>query len=260
MNYFNLDVLGIGAHPDDIEFCCPGVFLVFKKKGYKTGIIDLTRAELSTRGDTKTRAEETDAASKLLGLTIRENLDIPDGWINPYSHYDQEATLDRNNSHLVKVVSAIRRLRPEIIITPYDEERHPDHVATSQLVTKAIFLAGLEKFKTPEGAEKFIAKQVIYFQMRYAFRPSFIVDVSDVYSEKQSVINCYKSQLSPIPDPAHPKIRSTMTAIESRDRYYGALIGTEYGEPFYTRNTVGIADPVSFYKENPYCKANFCLE
>ena len=132
----NLDVLVFAAHPDDAELSMGGTIARFTSQGLKVGVVDLTKAELSTRGDVKTRANETAAASKILKLKIRENLGIEDG------------NISITPNSIKKVVQAIRKHKPSIVFAPYFNDRHPDHIDVSKLVKRAVFSSGLEKFKT----------------------------------------------------------------------------------------------------------------
>ena len=130
---YGIDVLAFGPHPDDVEIFCGGVLITLADLGYRTGILDLTRGELASQGTVDERAREAEEAAKVMGLAIRENLGLPDGFI------DQGA----NSPHLPLAVEAIRRHRPELLLVPWIEERHPDHVAASGLMTRALFFAGL---------------------------------------------------------------------------------------------------------------------
>ena len=248
---YSFDVVAFGPHPDDVEISCGGLMIKLAKAGYTTGIVDLTRGELGTRGTVETRKLEAEAASKILGLKHRENLDLPDGGINPY---DTAA-----GAQLTKVVSTIRKLRPEIILLPYHREgRHPDHSAGSALVARAVFLAGLDKFRAGE-AERFTPRQVIYYQMRNQFDPSFLVDISEVAELKMKAIQAYATQFGTGigTDAARADPTTLLSsgkvelAISGRQRFYGAMIGVDQAEAFYVFTALGIADPVSFFRANP---------
>lgn len=239
---FNTNVLAIGAHPDDVEFCCAGVLIRANRLGYSTGIVDLTKGEASSRGTVDSRARETQAASAAMGLTFRENLGLADCALSEHS-----------SEQLRSVVRVIRRHKPEIIIVPYWEERHPDHVAASHLVTKAVFLSGVAKFDPSVSESTHTVQQVLYYLFRYTARPSFILDITDCFEQKMLAIRCYASQLG-IDSPAtEPETLAssplTIPSFEARDRYYGAMIGAGYGEPFITRNILGVSDPVMPFRK-----------
>lgn len=242
-----LDILAIAAHPDDIEICCGGYLAKAKEQGYTTGALDLCEGELATRGTPETRAEETRIASSKLELDYRDNLKLPDGAIG---------VDDTNRSQLSKLVHKLRELRPEFVLAPYWQGRHPDHVGASDLVTKACFYADLKNFDP--GLERYSPKQVLYFQMRYEFKPSFIVDISSVYQQKEAAINAYGSQF------VGNKVKEeqtlinstdTMGVVRARDKHIGAMIGVEYGEAFLTRNIIGIKDPITHFRNNPSDKS-----
>lgn len=240
-----IDILGIAAHPDDVELSCAGTMLLAKKLGKRTGILDLTYAELSTRGTLESRKNETDAASTILGLDWRNNLGLPDGNIE----------ITRENVH--KVVKVIRELRPTILLTPHHSERHPDHEAASELVKKASFFAGLRKVETKgdDGSmqEPYRPLLVLHFMQTYTFDPSIIIDVSSVFQERMKAVNAFSSQLGVsktgkrVDVDNEPDTFLTQSGfyewIEARARHYGMIIGAEFGEPFWTYEAVGTRDP-----------------
>ncbi|HEY0705317.1 MAG TPA: bacillithiol biosynthesis deacetylase BshB1 [Polyangia bacterium] len=263
---FGLDLLAFGAHPDDVEICCGGLLALSAARGHRTGIVDLSRGELSTSGTPELRAQETAAASQILGLAVRENLGFPDGFINPYAGYDDEPTQRAHTTQVARVVSVLRRLRPAIVVMPWTHERHPDHEATAALVTKALFFANVRKFATADqpALPPFSPREVLRYPMRYDFgTPSFVVDISPVVERKAAAIAAYASQLgqrapvAPAPSPASsasPLIASPLTveAFAARDRYHGAMIGVTAGEPYLTRNVLGLADPVAHFRDNRF--------
>ena len=165
-----LDIIAFSAHPDDVELSCGGTIAKMVKAGYKAGVIDLTEAELSTRGTIALRRKETEKASKVLNLSIRDNLKIPDGQI--------ENTLGNR----LKVINCIRKHQPEIILAPFFEDRHPDHVYTSTLISESNFYSGLSKLDgelTPHRA-----KNVLYYYQHMVDKPSFVVDITDEFDQK----------------------------------------------------------------------------
>lgn len=236
-----LDVLAVSPHPDDVEIWCGGTLAKLVSLGYRVGVVDLSRGELGTRGTPETRAAECAAATKVLQLAHRENLEFPDGAIGRTSRSD----LTRDDQ-LHYVVSALRRHRPELVFVPYWHERHPDHESASKLLTEAIFLAGLKKFGLGECSRP---RQVLYYQIRYEFQPSFIVDTSAHEQQKLEAVRCYGSQVQAGTDaPTLLSSELTLPALEARDRQYGAMIGVSFGEPFLMTNTLALPDPLGHFR------------
>lgn len=232
-----IDALAFSPHPDDAEMGCGGLLLKLKDKGYRTGIIDLTRAELSTNGNLKTREEEIKEASKILGLDIRENLGLEDA--NIKNDYDSR----------LKVISAIRKYRPGLALIPFWRDRHPDHENSYKLLKDAIFISGLKKFKT--GLDSYRPDVVINYMLHYEFKPSFIVDISQYYNKKFSAVAAYKSQFySDVAKKVMTHIASKyfFDIINSRHQYSGLKIRSEYGEPYYIESDIKIDDPLEFFK------------
>jgi bacillithiol biosynthesis deacetylase BshB1 len=167
-----LDVLAFGAHRDDIELTCAGTMIKLVDQGYSTGIIDITAGEMGTRGSAEERAAEAETAAKILRVQCRDNLGIPD------------ANIELSRENKLKVVKAIRKYKPRIVLLPYWEDRHPDHAHAGQLVFEAAFIAGLSKLDT--GQPKHRPEKLIYYMCHYEFKPSFIVDVTDQYERKMN--------------------------------------------------------------------------
>lgn len=226
-------VLAFGAHPDDVEIGCGGTILKLTDAGKRVVVVDLTRGELGTRGDVKTRAEEAERASALLGLTARENLGLPDG------HIRAEPEAKR------AVVRVIRKWRPEAVLVPYVEDRHPDHAHASSLVYEAAFLSGLRRFDAEDDAHR--PERVFYYLGWSDFEPTFIVDISEQFDRKMEAIYAFATQFradsSPDPetDLTHP---STAWRIRSRCAYYGSLIRRSYGEGFRVRGRLRADSPL----------------
>jgi bacillithiol biosynthesis deacetylase BshB1 len=231
-----LDVLAIAAHPDDIELCVGGALIKLARMGYKTGAIDMTRGESGTRGTPEIRAAEAERAAQLLGLSVRENLDLGDArvWANEESR--------------IKLVRALRRLRPRVVFTQFCEDPHPDHAHTSQLVREACHVSGLVKYDRESGQERWRPSCVAYFLFPRAVTPSFIVDISETSERKWEAIRAHASQFFN-PQATEPQSRVSAQAflseIEARDRYFGALIGVERGEAFFVREALNVGDPVA---------------
>jgi bacillithiol biosynthesis deacetylase BshB1 len=238
-NRESLDALAFGAHADDVELSCSGTIIKLAALGYRTGVIALTKGEMATRGSADIRTREFAEAGEIMGLTAHKMLDIPDGRI--------EASWENK----LKVIQEIRTFRPRIVFVPYWEARHPDHEHASHLVREAAYLAGLRKLDT--GQEPFRPHKVIFYQTRFEFQPSFIVDISDFHERKVRSILAYRSQFHNR-DKAEFGSDETllsrpefMDRITTRDRLYGAYIGAKYGEPFLIREFLKIEDPVAFF-------------
>ena len=231
-----LDVLAFAAHRDDIELTCGGTMIKLVDQGYRTGIVDLTAGEMGTRGSVQERAREAEEAAKILCVRCRDNLGIPD------------ADIEMNAENKLKVVGAIRRYRPRLVLLPYWEDRHPDHAHTSQLVFEAAFLAGLSKLDLDTRQPKHRPEKLVYYMCHYEFEPSFIVDVTEQYERKMEAILCFKSQVHNPNYPGEQTLISSaeyLESIEVRSRYYGGLIGKRHGEPFLVRERLEVADMTS---------------
>lgn len=234
-----LDALAFGAHADDVELACSGTILKLGALGYKTGIITLTRGEMATRGSAEMRAEEFAEASERMDLAVHKMLDIPDGRV--------ANTWDNK----IKIITEIRTYKPRIVFAPYWVARHPDHEETSHLVRKAAYLAGLKKLDT--GQEPFRPYKVLFYQTRFEFKPSFIVDISDFHEQKVKSILAYRSQFHQKNTAASGEEETLISRpefldrISTRDKQSGAYIGVRYGEPFLVREALKVDDPVAFF-------------
>ena len=230
-----VDVLAFSPHPDDADMGCGGLLLKLKSMGYKTGIIDVTEAELSSNGDPDTRKKETLNASKILKLDIRENLKISDG------------AVANNLENRLKIIEIIRKYKPSLAVIPYEKDRHPDHENSSKLLKDAIFISGLKNFKTDSQFHK--PKIVISYMLNYQFKPNFIVDISDYYIQKMEAFAAYKSQfLGEVGcQPTYINSKYFYDFITSRNKYYGLKINVEYGEPFFIESDIKIDNPVKFF-------------
>jgi bacillithiol biosynthesis deacetylase BshB1 len=239
-----LDVLAFGTHPDDLEIACGGTLIRLSRQGYRVGAVDLTRGELGTRGSARLRARETAAATRLLGLGPRVNLGLPDG------------NIELSQENLMAVIRLLRQLRPRLILAPYWQERHYDHVHASQLVSEAAFYSGLAKIDT--GQPSFRPFRILYYVGRIEFTPSFIVDITGEFEAKMKAIRCYRSQFHQGLATARSREPETLIstplaleALETLTRHYGAMIGARHGEPFVVREALEINDPVEFFRVLP---------
>ncbi len=229
-----LDILAFGVHPDDVELACAGTLMIEIANGKKVGIIDLTRGELGTRGTAETRKAEAAAAAEIIGVHVRENLGMRDGFFN------------NDEEHQLQVIKKIRQYQPEIVICNAVEDRHPDHGRSSKLVSDACFYAGLRKIETSvDGAEQtaWRPKYVFhYIQDRY-LEPDFIFDISSVFDRKLKSIQAYATQFNSEGNGEPQTYISTPTYFETiiaRHRMFGKRIGVEYGEGFITEKRIGI--------------------
>lgn len=228
----HVDVLAIVPHPDDAELLCGGTLAKAARQGHRTGIIDLTRGEMGTRGSVALRAEEAARASAVLGVSVRENLGFPDsGVVN-----SPEARRT--------VATVIRRLRPQVVITMAPRGRHPDHRVTSQLVRDACFLAGIRK--TDPSTEPHRPRKLLH---AIAYRedhvkPTFVVDISAEFERKLEAILCYASQFDGTTQAGevYPTGEPLADVIRHQSAHYGSLIRCAYGEPFWTQETMAVDD------------------
>jgi N-acetylglucosamine malate deacetylase 1 len=237
-----LDVLAIAAHRDDVEQTCGGTLLKMAQHGRRTGILDLTRGEMGTRGTAEERAQEAAEAAKILRVAWRQALDIPDGRV--------ENTWENR----LKVAHVIRKQRPRVLILPYWKGRHPDHYTASTLGYEACFLAGLAKLdlnlgSVDAGATKLPPHRpfkIVYATLYYDVRPTFVVDITELFEMRFQALMAYKSQFSDQEAgkdlfPAQAEIRAR---IEAMARFYGLLGGVTYAEPFLQKE-VGLIDDLT---------------
>lgn len=240
-----LDLLAFGVHPDDVELSCSGVLALEKANGKKTGIIDLTRGELGTRGTAEIRDQEAAAAAQILKVDIRENLRMRDGFFT------------NDEAHQRAIIQAIRTYQPEIVFCNAPEDRHPDHGRSSQLVEDAAFLSGLRRIETftkdGKPQDPWRPKYVFhYIQDRY-LEPDFIIDISSVFETKLASIRAYGTQFH------NPSLQEPQTYISTpdflegviaRSKMFGKMIGTAYGEGFISRKKIGLKGFTDFVKES----------
>ncbi len=221
-----LDVLVIAPHPDDAELGMAGSILQMRREGLQVGILDLTSGEPTPHGDPATRLCETEAATKVLGVTWRENL----GLVNR----EVESTLAARSA----LANVFRRTRPKHLFTPYWTDAHPDHTAATQLVEQARFWSKLTK-STLEGQPHHPERIFHYytFHLRQSPRPDFVVDISDVMDGKLEAIRCYQSQFVIGREQEAP---SLLERFETFAAYWGDMIGRRYGEPFTCREVVAL--------------------
>jgi len=237
-----LDVLALAAHRDDVEQTCGGTLLKMAQRGQRTGILDLTQGEMGTRGTAENRAQEAAEAARILRVAWRQALDIPDGRV--------ENTWENR----LKVARVIREQRPRVVILPYWKGRHPDHYTASTLGYEACFLAGLAKLdlsvaSADAGATKLLPHRpfkIVYATLYYDVRPTFVVDITELFETRFQALMAYKSQFSDQEAgkdlfPAQAEIRAR---IEAMARFYGLMGGVTYAEPFLQKE-VGLVEDLT---------------
>ena len=252
-----LDVLAFGPHPDDVELCCGGTLALLVANGWRVGVVDLTRGELATNGTPETRAAEAQQASAILGLHHRSNLGLPDGFLNPNAGYDGPALERSSTSQLARIVTVLRQLRPELVLAPWRNARHPDHAAASELITRACFFAGVGGFNPDPSTPRFRPKQLLYYPMGVQATATYVVDVSAHHTKKVAAIACYASQVHRNGGAQATNMNDPLRGeyLLARDRTWGAQIGAAFGEGFITQATLGVRDPVALFRANPFANA-----
>ena len=230
-----LDILAFGVHPDDVELGCAGTIISAIAEGKKVGIIDMTEGELGTRGTVETRYEEAAAAAKVMGVEVRENLKMEDGF---FKH---------NKTNLRAIIQVIRKYQPDIILCNAPEDRHPDHGRSAKMVVEAAFLSGLRKIQTKDNG---ISQDVWrpsyvfhYIQDRY-LQPSFVVDITDSFEKKMEAVNCYTTQFDAkgSKDPqTYISSPQFVESVKARALMLGKRIGVSYAEGFISEKTLGIS-------------------
>ena len=231
-----LDILAIGAHPDDVELGCAGTLLKHTDLGYKVGIIDLTKGELGTRGDAATRLKEVEASSKILGIHARENMGFEDGFFK------------NDKDHQLELIKIIRKYQPAVVLSNAKYDRHPDHAHSAQLTYEACFLSGLAKIETKLNGEiqpAFRPKVLYHYIQALHAEPGFSVDITEYYDRKLEAILAYKSQFHN-PDSGEPEtfISSLhfLEFVKARAIHFGVPIGVKYAEAFTVNRTMGVKD------------------
>jgi N-acetylglucosamine malate deacetylase 1 len=221
-----LDILAFGAHPDDVELGCSGTIAKEVNLGKKVGIIDLTRGELGTRGSVETRNSESAKASEILGVSVRENLDMRDGFFV------------NDEAHQMKIIQMIRKYQPEIVLCNAIDDRHIDHGKGSKLVSDACFLSGLRQIKTElngENQEAWRPKVVYHYIQWKNIEPDFVVDISAFMETKMQSVLAYGSQFydPKSNEPVTPiASKNFLDSIKYRAQDFGRLVGVEYAEGF----------------------------
>lgn len=235
-----VDILAFGVHPDDVELGCSGTLIAAVQEDKKVAVVDLTRGELGTRGNAATRKTEAENAAKVMGIHARENLEMADGFF------------EHDETNLKKVITIIRKYRPEIVLCNAPEDRHPDHGRSAKLVSDAAFLSGLIKISSVhdgETQEAWRPKYVFhYIQDRY-LKPDFVFDISDQHEQKIQAVLCYATQFNSLDDNEPQTYISTpdfIDVVKSRALMLGKRIGVQYAEGYITQKMIGVKSFDSF--------------
>ena len=230
-----LHILAVAVHPDDIELGCAGTLIKHTRMGQQVGILDLTRGELGTRGTPEGRLQEAAAAALIMGVAVRENAGMRDGFFR------------NDEEHQLQVIRYIRRWKPDIVITNAPEDRHPDHGRASALVSDAAFLAGLRRIETTDEGQVQDAwrpKRLFHMIQDRQLTPAFIVNIEEAFEEKLKAIQAYKSQFHD-PESMEPltyiSSQNFLEEIRYRDALLGKRIGSRYGEGFLSVNIPGVS-------------------
>jgi bacillithiol biosynthesis deacetylase BshB1 len=231
-----LDVLAVFSHPDDAELSVAGTLLKLKSHGYRTGVCDLTRGEVGTRGTPEIRDREASEAARILKLDVRLNLEQPDGHVWP------------TEVARTAFVRVLRTHRPKVLITTHEDDPHPDHANTSIIVRQGARLASMGRYDEEAELPPVPMPAIMHSLFSRRIVPSFVVDVSEFVEEKMSAIQAYESQFykANSKEPAtRISERGFLPEIEYRMRYFGSLIGVAAGEPFYVREALNVDDPLA---------------
>jgi N-acetylglucosamine malate deacetylase 1 len=232
-----LDILAIGVHPDDIELGCSGTILNEIKLGKKVGILDLTQGELGTRGTIETRYAEASAAAKILGVYSRENLRFRDGFFT------------NDEAHTMKLIAAIRKYQPEVILGNVLDDRHPDHGRAGHLIADAAYLSGLLKIETKsedgKPQEKWRPKMVLHYIQDWYHEPDLLIDISDVFDQKMKAVEAYSTQFFTADAGAdgpqtYISTPDFLDSVIARARMLGKRLGVKYAEGFISQKKIGI--------------------
>lgn len=239
MSVTKIDILAIGVHPDDVELGCSGTLINEIKRGKKAGIIDLTQGELGTRGTKETRYAEATEAARIIGVSVRDNLNMRDGFFT------------NDEAHQLQLIRTLRTYRPDVVIGNVLQDRHPDHGRAGRLIADACFLSGLLKIETVDAQgkpqEKWRPKMVLHYLQDWYQSPDLIIDISEVFEQRMRSITAYTTQFhTPQSKAEGPQTYiSTPDFIENviaRARMLGKMIGVKYAEGFLTEKKIGIRD------------------
>lgn len=231
-----LDLLAIGVHPDDVELSCSGTILNEIKRGKKAGILDLTQGELGTRGTIETRYAEAAKAAEILGVQVRANLKMRDGFFK------------NDEEHQMQLIRAIRTWQPEVVLANALEDRHPDHGRAGQLISTACFLSGLAKIETTDEngrpQAKWRPKYILHYLQDWYHEPDLLVDISDVFEQRMEAVKAYTTQFNVEIGGDGPQTYISspdfLDSVIGRARMMGKRIGVKYAEGFICEKKIGI--------------------
>jgi N-acetylglucosamine malate deacetylase 1 len=231
-----LDILAIGVHPDDVELGCSGTLLNEMRNGKEVGIIDLTEGELGTRGTVETRYNESSIAAEILGVTVRDNLKMRDGFFK------------NDEEHQLLLIRSIRKYQPEIVIANILDDRHPDHGRAGHLIKDACFLSGLSKINTfdeqGQPQERWRPKYILHYMQDWYHEPDLLIDITDVFEVRMKSIEAYGTQFFSAPGEDEPQTYIStpdfLDSVIARARMLGKRIGVKYAEGFITEKKIGI--------------------
>jgi bacillithiol biosynthesis deacetylase BshB1 len=232
-----LDILAIGVHPDDVELGCSGTIINEIKRGKKVGIVDLTQGELGTRGSIESRYRESATAAMIMGVQVRDNLKMRDGFF------------ENNEENKLKLISAIRKYQPEIVIGNVLHDRHPDHGRAGNMIADSCFLAGLAKIETKDENGKtqprWKPSYVLHYIQDWYHEPDLLIDISEVFEQRMKSIEAYSSQFysggsSREGPQTYISSPDFLESIIARARMFGKRIGVKYAEGFISEKTIGI--------------------
>ncbi len=240
-----LDALIFAAHPDDAELGVGGTIKNLTKNNFSVGIIDFTKGEMGTRGTIADRQTEAANSGKILGISYRDNFNLPDG------------KLKVNETSIALAIDKIREYKPTVIFAPYFNDRHPDHIAVSKIIKQAYFFSGVKNYKnTTDNIEltSFRPDKLLYYFQAYTFEPNVIIDISDFFMDKMEAIKAFSSQFYN-PKSSEPETFISkpdfLEFIEARAKFFGSQIGVKYGEPFFTEEKIGF-DIINYLGKNNF--------
>ncbi|MFA6059306.1 MAG: bacillithiol biosynthesis deacetylase BshB1 [Taibaiella sp.] len=235
-----LHILAIGAHPDDVELGCTGTLINHIRKGQAAGVLDLTQGELGSRGSVESRYTEAHASAQVMGLSMRENLKMLDGFFT------------NDKEHLLKIITILRQYQPDIILANALADRHPDHGRAGRLIADACFFSGLRKIETSyngNAQQPWRPKKVFHYIQDRFTEPDLIVDISDSFEQKMEAIKCFKTQFfndnSGEPE-TYISAPGFLDKITNRASQLGHRIGVKYGEGFHLETSLGVKDLDAF--------------
>lgn len=230
-----VDVLAIGAHPDDVELSCSGTLIKMIAEGKKVGLVDLTRGELGTRGSAEIRTKEANNAAQKIGASFRENLDMRDGFF------------EHNEANLHKVARMIRKYQPDIVLANAVSDRHPDHGRAAKLISDACFIAGLMKVeifdKEGQAYDRWRPKVIYHYIQDYHINPDIVIDITDYIEQKMEAILSFKSQFfdPKSNEPESPiSTQNFIESVKAKNRVFGRPLNYDFAEGFTVERTIGV--------------------